>query len=642
MHFEFDSHSFAEKYNYSGKLGATCSGNETTFRLWAPTAEKVFLNIYKEPSKRSDEDIIRQPMSLLGNGVFFASFKRNYHGWYYTYSVRHSFGIEVETIDPYALSSGLNGKKGMIVDLKSASINPCGWDNDCPVRLKQYTDAVIYETHVRDFSAKLNLKEKKKFLAFTIDGLKTAAGSSAGLAHLKELGITHVHLLPVAEPASVDQGSLDKEDYNSYNWGYDPYNYNVPSGVYASNPADGNLKILELRKLVMALHSAGIGVIFDVVYNHTYSLDCALAHTVPGYYHRRDADGRLSDGSGCGNELASERPMCRRYIIDSLVWWAEGFHADGFRFDLMALTDIDTMSEIEKKLHGINPSIIIYGEGWTGGRSALSARQLSDKWNICRLTPSSGAAGPVAVFTDIVRDGIKGPVFDAKEGGYVNGRAYENMLKVKFASMGGVSPNFGTNWVASSASCSINYVSAHDNLSLFDKLTLTCSNQTERVKRNILAAAILFTSRGIPFFQAGEEFLRTKKKASGMPDENSYKSPDSINGIDWTLKDTKDGKEVFEEYKKLIALRKSHPLLRISDAVEIERATRFFIYRYDVIAYMLSGAEEELFIVYNPLNSLEIDLPKGRWKMIYGKETGKMFSGKCDVPEISCLVFEKE
>ncbi len=635
----FNSHGFNDKYYYGGVLGANCSDQGTVFRVWAPLANAVYISLYKKSFGRTDEDIIRRPMNQAGNGVYTVSFSGNLHGWYYTYSVRNNGGTEIETIDPYARSSGINGKRGMVVDASSPLVTPEGWLDDKPVKLQSYTDAVIYETHVRDFSVNLGTEYSGKFLSFTVDGLKTAAGSSKGLAHLKELGITHVHLLPVAETASVDQFSLREDDYNSYNWGYDPYNYNVPSGVYTTDPYDGNLKILELRKLVMALHSAGIGVVFDVVYNHTYSLDCPLAATVPGYFHRLDSTGRPTNGSGCGNEIASERPMCRKFILDSIEWWLNGFHADGFRFDLMGLTDIDTMTEVEKRVHALRPDAILYGEGWVGGPSSLTPRMQSSKWNACRIAASNGAAGGVAVFSDIARDGIKGPVFSYKEGGYVNGRAYENMLKVKFASMGGVSPNFATDWVAPSASHSITYVSAHDNLALYDKLGLTCKDEKEKLKKNVLAAAIVLTSRGVPFFQAGEEMLRSKKKKDGTPDDNSYRSPDEVNGINWNLKDGKNGKTAFNEYKKLIALRKRHPVMRLSNAGEIEKATNFIIVRYDVVAYTLEGRGEKLLVIYNPLNELDFTLPPGEWVREYGPNEGETASGEIKVPEISCLVF---
>ena len=634
----YDKAEFIERYSYNGKLGVEISGEKTTFRLWSPFALAVKLNLYK--NGQGGYNLLGKHMTRSEKGVWILTIDGNLDGAYYTYTVSHNGRADEEIVDPYAYSTGVNGRRGMVTDLFT-DVTPDGWEKESEEykkshALKQYTDAVIWEVHVRDFSGKTNSRYPRTFKAFT-ESLKNASGESIGVDYLADLGVTHVHFLPVAEYATVDQTRLADNSYNAFNWGYDPMNYNSPMGAYSTNPYDGKVKVYELREAVASLHKRGMGVVFDVVYNHTYDFKAPLSKAVPNYYYRFDYRGNPTNGSGCGNETASERVMCRKFIIDSLLHWAKTYHADGFRFDLMGLHDVDTMQEIERALHVYDKSMLIYGEGWVGGATSLDGDKQCNKWNSARIKPMDGSAGGVAVFSDVMRDSVKGAVFSAYEGGYVNDRAYETVNLVKFSSMGGTSPNFNTWWVTPSASQVVNYVSAHDNLALWDKLSMTSGIKPtyERVAMNKMAGGIIFTSRGIPFMQAGEEMLRSKTFPTGGYDENSYKSPDVVNNIEWDLLVKGSARDdVRNYYKGLIAFRKAHPALRITDPEEIENATNFLPnMRYDVIAYTLEAEGESLFIVYNPLGDAKIPLPEGKWSLrVNGDRAGN-----------DCLgVYEKE
>lgn len=646
----YDRPEFDERYYYDGPLGAEVKEGKTTFRLWAPFALDVRLNLFS--SGDGSPNLLGKRMTRSSRGVWTVEINADLEGMYYTYTVSYNGRKDAELCDPYAFATGLNGRRGMVTNLSSPSVTPEGWESEHAEykkahALKSYTDAVIWEVHVRDFSGKTNAAAKRGFGAFA-EKLTNSRGMTIGTDYVADLGVTHVHLLPCAEYATVDQSRLDDEDYNAFNWGYDPMNYNSPMGAYCSDPRDGRARVLELRRAVAALHKAGLGVVFDVVYNHTYNFDAPIARAVPHYYYRFDYRGNPTNGSGCGNETASERPMCRRFIIDSLLHWAKTYHADGFRFDLMGLHDTYTMHKAEEALHAADPSVILYGEGWVGGATSLDGSRQCNKWNAVGIQPSAGAAGGVAVFSDIMRDGVKGPVFCSGEGGYVNGRAYENVNLVKFSSMGGTSPNFGTNWVSPSADRVINYVSAHDNLALWDKLSLTSGHDTlaDRLSMNRMCAAIVLTSRGIPFFQAGEEMLRSKPKKEGGYEENSYNSPDSLNNMDWEALAPGSAQAAMRDYYRgLIAFRKAHPALRITGREEIEEATHFIDVRYDVIVYTLSACGETLLMIYNPLDAVDVPLPDGLWSLrVSGDAAGDTelgeFSGTAPVPgkSVWCLV----
>ena len=553
----FDSQEFIDEYTYDGDdLGATILGDKTQFKLWAPTASKVTLNLYDAPAKMDAVEIsIAVDMVRGEKGVWTAQAKCG-HGKYYTYSVTTAEGTK-EAVDPYAKAVGVNGDRGMVVDLSLT--DPEGFDFDSFYDgIDAYNEAIIWEVHVRDFSNRIaESSYPGKYLAFTETGLKNAAGESIGIDYLKDLGITHVHLQPVYDYATVDEAS----DEAQFNWGYDPKNYNAPEGSYATDN-DGETRITEFKQMVMALHENGMGVVMDVVYNHTYSLDSNLNRCVPYYYYRFNANGEASNGSGCGNETASERVMMRKYIVDSVKYWQRQYHIDGFRFDLMALHDVETMQQVEQALHAMNPKAIIYGEGWTGGATPLNANLQANQANISRITASEGAIGAVAVFNDATRDGLKGSVFDSAEKGYISGNINSfNANRVIFGITGGVR-GLGASWGVNDNGI-INYMSCHDNNTLWDKLMLSNGNDSEetRLKMNRLGATVVMLGKGTPFFLAGEEMLRTKQG-----DSNSYNSGDEINNIDWeALVPDSAQAEMRDFYKALIRLRKENSFLTKAD-----------------------------------------------------------------------------
>ena len=542
----FDSAYFAENFHYDGDdLGAVISGENTTFRVWAPTASKVSLNLY---SDGHTESLIKSVEMTRGDKGVWSHTEACGHGTYYTYTVTTSVGTQIAT-DPYAKAAGLNGNRSMVVDLDKT--NPEGWtsDGDFSTGIENYSDAVIWEVHVRDFSNKIASSQYKgKYLAFTETGLKNSAGVPVGIDYLKELGITHVHLLPVYDYATVDEANPD----SGFNWGYDPKNYNVPEGSYSTDPTKGEVRITEFKQMVMALHEAGIGVIMDVVYNHTYDANSSFNKIVPYYYYRYTATGANSSASGCGNDTASERYMYGKFMVESASYWMEEYNLDGLRYDLMGLHDLETMKKVEAAVHTVDPEAIIYGEGWTMGSTITNVPQ-ANQGNISKVPTTGDAVGSIAVFNDVMRDGLKGSVFNESVGGYINGVAAGNLPSIKFGIQGGSVG--GQSWRVNDAMV-INYMSAHDNHTLWDKLALTNPNATveERMAMNRLGAAILMISQGTPFMQAGEEMLRTKDG-----DHNSYKSSDEINNIDWEAL-TPDSNEyrMMQYYKGLIEMRTTY------------------------------------------------------------------------------------
>jgi pullulanase len=514
------------------------------------------------------------------------------HGVYYTYSVTTGVGTQ-EAVDPYARTTGVNGNRGMVIDLDST--NPVGFDLDTYVNtIDSYTDAIIWEVHVRDFSNKIESSSYKgKYLAFTETGLTNSSGIAVGVDYVVDLGVTHVHLLPVYDYQTVDETNPDGQ----FNWGYDPKNYNVPEGSYSTDPYHGEVRVNEFKQMVMALHKQNLGVVMDVVYNHTYDGNSSLNKIVPYYYYRYTSSGENSNGSGCGNETASNRYMFSKFMVDSVTYWAREYHVDGFRFDLMALHDVATMQKIEQALHAINPNAIIYGEGWTGGTSALSANKQASQANIKNITVSEGAAGGIAVFNDVIRDGLKGSVFEKTGKGYINGAATSiNLAKVKFGIRGSTAPAV-SGWTVNNSAV-INYVSAHDNHTLWDKLEISCPNDTveKRLSMNRLAVAVVMLSQGTPFMQAGEEMLRTKGG-----DENSYKSPDSVNNINWESL-TPDSNEYAMHlyYKGLIALRKSSDILTANGNVEI---TFVDLPGFALLVKYVAENGDEMIAVINPTSN---------------------------------------
>jgi pullulanase len=567
---------------YTGNdLGLTFSPKQSNFRIWAPTATKAQLKLYKQPL--GGEAFQTIALTKSNQGTWTASLPGNHLGTYYTFSVEYKGKWLNEVTDPYAKAVGTNGKRAMIVDLKKT--NPTGWEKDQSPELKNATDAILYELHVRDASIANNsgITSKGKFIGLTEVGTKNKDGLATGLDHLIQLGVTHVHLLP-----SYDYNSVDEEDTikKQYNWGYDPLNYNTPEGSYATNTANGAIRIKEFKKLIKIFHQKGLSVVMDMVYNHTaLTEESNFNQLVPGYYYRQTKDGKFSNATACGNETASEKAMMRKFMLESVLFWVKEYHVDGFRFDLMGVHDIETMNIISAALHKIKPGILLYGEGWTAGASTLPDSLRAVKKNAAKLKG-------VAVFSDDIRDGIKGSVFDAADKGFASGKAgMEESIKFgivaacKHPQVDYSKVNYSKAPYAKVPASTITYAECHDNNTLWDKLAISATTATveERTEMHKLALSIVLTSQGISFLHAGTEFLRSKKGV-----ENSFSSPDSINAIDWSLK-TKNI-AVFTYVQQLIQLRKVHPAFRLQTATQIKEDLHFFETPPGLIGYQLNGA----------------------------------------------------
>lgn len=632
---------------YEGNdLGAVYTPKMTRFKVWAPEAEAVKLNLYKEGE--GDNLIERCTMKKSRNGIFTFERQGDCNGIYYTYTVVNH-GDEQEAVDPYTKAAGVNGRRGMVINLEKT--NPQGFELDEYRNPEHITDAIIYEGSVRDFTMdeSSGVFHNGKFLGLTEANTTNHFGEATALDYISDLGITHVQILPAFDFETVDE----KNQKAQYNWGYDPDNYNVPEGSYAVNPYDGAVRIQEMKQMVLALHSRGIGVIMDVVFNHTYRRDDSnLQKIVPGYYYRSDETG-YTNGSGCGNEVASNRPMVQKLIIDSLIYWAKEYHIDGFRFDLMGVLDIDTMNVIAERLKEIRPDIYLYGEGWNGGPSSLAEEKRAFKASAKKM-PGIG------MFNDDIRDTIKGSVFYDDHLGFVNGGTHlENALR--YGITGAVAhpqvdyDAYGSKSWAKEPGQSINYVSCHDNYTLWDKLSVSCPEASEEKKKamNRLCAAIVFTSQGVPFIQAGEEFLRSKPlpEKKGFA-ENSYNMPDAVNSIKWD--NIHEYPDMIAYYKGLMALRKAHPVFRMQSEAEMTQNLCFLSDTPEnVVAYLLKGkgaddTPENILVIFNG-NDEEIlyNLPEGKWKILVDDKTAgadgkKIISAKTDVEPLSALVLEKE
>lgn len=632
---------------YEGNdLGAVYTPKMTRFKVWAPEAEAVKLNLYKEGE--GDNLIERCTMKKSRNGIFTFERQGDCNGIYYTYTVVNH-GDEQEAVDPYTKAAGVNGRRGMVINLEKT--NPQGFELDEYRNPEHITDAIIYEGSVRDFTMDESggVFHNGKFLGLTEANTTNHFGEATALDYISDLGITHVQILPAFDFETVDE----KNQKAQYNWGYDPDNYNVPEGSYAVNPYDGAVRIQEMKQMVLALHSRGIGVIMDVVFNHTYRRDDSnLQKIVPGYYYRSDETG-YTNGSGCGNEVASDRPMVQKLIVDSLIYWAKEYHIDGFRFDLMGVLDIDTMNVIAERLKEIRPDIYLYGEGWNGGPSSLAEEKRAFKASAKKM-PGIG------MFNDDIRDTIKGSVFYDDHLGFVNGGTHlENALR--YGITGAVAHSqvdydaYGSKPWAEEPGQSINYVSCHDNYTLWDKLSVSCPEASEEKKKamNRLCAAIVFTSQGVPFIQAGEEFLRSKPlpEKKGFA-ENSYNMPDAVNSIKWD--NIHEYPDMIAYYKGLMALRKAHPVFRMQSEAEMTQNLCFLSDTPEnVVAYLLKGkgaddTPENILVIFNG-NDEEIlyNLPEGKWKILVDDKTAgadgkKIISAKADVEPLSALVLEKE
>lgn len=604
-----------QRIPYDGNdLGAVYTKKYTAFRLWASTADAVTLCLYREGDGDCLSDTL--PMKRDVQGTWTIRVDGDLRHVYYTYRLERS-GKTVELQDPYSVAVGVNGQRSMVLDLKET--DPENFKEDHGPVFSNRTDLVICEISVLDSTAdgSSGVKYPGKYLGLAEKGTKNKEGEATGLDYLKSLGITHVQIMPMYDFASIDEAAPKKREYN---WGYDPLNYNVPEGSFSTDPFHGEVRIREMKEMIAAFHREGIGVIMDVVYNHTYDLDSCLQKCEPDYYYRMNGT-RYSNASACGNEIASEQPMMRKYIVESVCYWAREYHVDGFRFDLMGVLDIDTMNEISRRLKEINPYIILYGEGWTGGTSTMPEFRRAMKRNARMLDG-------IGMFSDDIRDMVRGHVFYNKDCGYVSGK--DGMkVAVRYCAAGGVwHPQVdyaaytyaaGGTWTDTPEKV-INYVSCHDNLTLWDKLQISRPDcdAGERLAMNRLAAAMVFTAQGVPFFLSGEEFARTKPAGkNGEVSENSYNLPYETNVLRYDWND--EQKELQQYYRGLIAFRKAHKGLRMTDAEEIRQNILFMeMTSEQTIAFIIRQPEETLLVAYNASGRKEtLLLPDDRTWTLY-------------------------
>lgn len=621
----FENVPFHRENYYTGPLGPDYAPGGTCLRLWAPTAEAVTVTLYH----KGDGGAVlgTEPLVRGAHGVWSIWLPGEQHGRYYTFAVTVN-GITRETGDPYARAAGVNGVRSMIVDL--ARTAPSGWERDVRPAIPPAQRAV-WEVSVRDFSqdaaSGVRAAWRGKYMAFTQQGT-TLHGDGIHptcLNYLKRLGVKYVQLMPIFDFGSVDEA---KPLLRQYNWGYDPTNFNVPEGSYSTDPTRGEVRIRECREMIAALHAAGIGVVMDVVYNHTYRTENPLNNTVPYYFFRQNADGSFSNGSGCGNEFASERPMARRYLIDSILYWAKEYHIDGFRFDLMGLYDAESINAVRAALDSLpgGRDILLYGEPWQGGASQLH-RYEANKANLAMLNERVG------IFCDDTRDAIKGGCFDAREPGYVEGKPGS------FWDIGAAVAA----WCRSdrlpphAPSQIVSYVSAHDNFTLWDKLLCVryekpefTARDTVALAQNRLAAGIYLTSFGLPFMQAGEEFARTKKGVG-----NSYRSSPTLNRLDWNRAEQYHA--LVDYYRGLLALRAAFPRLGSTDRHAPE-ALQFFALEQPLVGWTLpavwgdGAAWSALCVFYNPTETAcTVPLPAGQWKLLSDGTSSSLWRGQSRV-----------
>lgn len=644
---------FKKEYVYEegNDLGVTLSCNNTKFRVWAPTAESLSLNLYRTGNESKNDLVDSIKMKKDIGGTWLLEVPKNLEGYYYTYTIKYEecfkkyyhekYKIDVddpngyEAMDPYARSAGVNGTKGMIIDVENVS--PAGWNRDENHTVSKITDASIYEVSVRDTSTDdySGIRNKGKFVSFLERGTTTPNGVPTGMDHIKSMGINMVQLMPVYDFASVDESRGLQND--KYNWGYDPANFNVPEGSYSTDPSNGYTRVMELKQMIQEFHSEEIGVVMDVVYNHTYyDFPFGFSVLVPGYFHRPN-----SNASGCGNDTATERTMVTKYIVDSIVYWAKEYHLDGFRFDLMGLIDIDTMNKAREELDKMNEDIILYGEGWYMDNTNRTRDVYLCNQNNSRFTDQLG------FFCDTIRTGIRGGN-DENSRGFVQGNNSSDET-IAYSAKGYAI------WSENEPYQLINYVSCHDNFTLWDKLYVAGKNESEEnlIKQNKLAAAIVQTSQGTPFFLQGEEFLRTKEDSSGKKYENTYNAPDSVNMLDYSR--LEEYGDVTEYYRGLIQFRKHHPSLRMFRKSLVDQKFHWLenreIYRNGVIAYQLDKVDGEvadnIVVIYNANKWQEtVNLPEGEWKVcVNGSKAGiepiDTVRGSISVSPISCYVLVK-
>lgn len=632
----YDTPEFEEAFGYDGLLGALWEPQKTTFKLWAPVSQAVTLNLYDTgtPAQNggTDDPVDRLVMTPGPKGTFEVVVDGDLHGLYYTFSVTNG-DVTHEVMDPYAFAAGINGVRGMVVDF--GRLNPNGWVYGARPAMNRPTDAIVYELQVRDLTSHESwqgLEENRARFLGLIEQGTSYNGVSTGFDHMVELGVTHVQLLPFFDFGYVDESRVDEEGYNAFNWGYMPINFNVLEGSFSADPFDGNRRIEEFKQVVMGFHDANIRIIMDVVYNHTgLTADSNFNLIVPGYYFRKNADGSFSNGSGTGNETASERIMMRKFIIDSLLFWAHEYNISGFRFDLMALHDVETMNQAAQALYELDPTIIVYGEPWMGGSSPLPESEQAGKRNLLKM-PSIGA------FNDDFRDSVKGSVFASQEGGFVQGN-FNLRNRVIYGLIGGIShPQHAYNAWHLEPYKTINYVTAHDNNTLHDKLHITLEEQNRLHLLDPMfrqANVMVLTAQGIPFIHAGDEFLRSKPD-DGLTQRqyarfgfvhNSYESTDTVNQMRWDLKASEQGRAMNAYFQGLIKLRRTSELLRLIDSESIVEAlilpeqTMEGVIHYEIIAE--AEPWNRLLLIHNSNDrGITMTLPRdGGWVAVVNGES---------------------
>ena len=632
----FGSQAFFERYHFDGALGALYSKSGTTFRVWAPTAKTVNLLLYESQDSDSAERLEMKPEEQGTWSLYLAG---DQHQTVYNFEAVLSDRTN-EAVDPYAVAATLNGKRGVVVDL--ARTNPQGWGTVAkPPFSGRHTDAVFYELHVRDLSldssSGISNANRGKFLALTEEDTTTPDGKTkTGISAIKDLGVTHLQLLPIYDYASVDESNP-----NQFNWGYDPLNYNVPEGSYATQPANPLNRIIELKTTVQSLHQNGIRVVMDVVYNHVFDVGShSFERLVPGYFFRTNPDGTWANGTGVGNEVASERSMARKFIVESASYWAREYRLDGFRFDLMGIHDLETMRQVRDAVSEIDPTFLIIGEGWNMG-SVLPAEEKANQLNASQLAN-------VGQFNDTIRDGIKGSVFDGADQGWATGKL-ANRDRVMSGIVGNIDygSGIGGGWGDIEPGQSVSYVEAHDNLTLYDKLVVSVPGASDQqiAQLHRFASSIAILAQGLTFIHAGQEFLRSKDG-----DTNSYKSPDSINALRWSERAVQS--ESVDYFRALIELRLAHPAFRMDSKQQIRRDLKFFDTGNEVIAYELNGAAvgdswARIIVIHNAADgATNFKLPSGTWNLVSDGQKVALNglgsrTGEISVPAKSTLILQR-
>lgn len=619
----------------------------TSFHLWSPNADEVRVMLYNEAEGGHAYETYH--MQWSSDGTWHVKVNQDLKGKFYTFNVKVKDEWQGDTPGLFAKAVGINGNRGAIIDMTET--NPVGWENDQKPALRSVADAVVYEMHHRDFSIDTSsgIQHKGQFLALTEPGTQSPEGLATGIDHLKELGITHVHLLPSYDYATIDEHTFKDAHYN---WGYDPQNYNVPDGSYSTDPTKPDVRIREFKQMVQALHQAGIRVVLDVVYNHTYNAAAsAFEKTVPGYFYRMKPDGTFANGSGCGNETASNRPMMRKFMVESVLYWMREYHLDGFRFDLMGIHDIATMNEIRQEAQKLDPQVLIYGEGWAAETPQYAADSLAMKVNMAKMPG-------IAAFSDELRDGLRGPWDDDKKGAFLAGMPGHEE-SIKFGIVGAINHpqvqmdevNYSNKAWALEPVQMMSYVSCHDDMCLVDRLLTSVADLkgNDLEKLDMLAQTAVLTSQGIPFIFAGEEVMRDKKMV-----HNSFESPDSVNAINWHNKAQHQG--VFNYYKGLIALRKHHLAFRLGSAELVRQHVEFLpVEGSGVVAFRLKDhaggdAWNNIIVVLNARREVaKIEVPEGRYVTVVNNGLvnesglGFLYGPTLSVaPENALIVYQNE